>query len=56
MMTQLHIGKQSSRHTASLYLLQLLIKVLNTKPRDTYALYPMLPLYHDKMKAPQKSQ
>ncbi|RKK79298.1 Histidinol-phosphate aminotransferase [Fusarium oxysporum] len=34
-MTQLHIGKQSSRHTASLYLLQLLIKVLNTKPRDT---------------------
>ncbi|KAI7766687.1 hypothetical protein ACKAV7_006192 [Fusarium commune] len=37
-MTQLHIGKQSSSHTASLYLLQLLIKVLNTKPWDTYAL------------------
>ncbi|KAF5676416.1 histidinol-phosphate aminotransferase [Fusarium denticulatum] len=33
-MTQLQIGKQSLFCTASLYLLQLLIKVLNTKPCD----------------------
>ncbi|KAF5576519.1 histidinol-phosphate aminotransferase [Fusarium pseudocircinatum] len=36
-MTQLQIGKQPLFCTASLYLLQLLIKVLNTKPWDTYA-------------------
>jgi hypothetical protein len=40
MVAQLQIGKQSLFCTASLYLLQLFIKVLNTKPWETYALYP----------------